>query len=200
MPAKDELRLRARAVRDAIEPAIRAEWAQRIADAGVAALRERVTANTIVSAYWPMRSEVDPRPLALALAKCGAELCLPAFVGKVMEFRSWRENDELAPAGFQTFEPLRSAPVVVPTLVLAPLLAFDRRGARLGWGKGYYDTFLGGLDAAASRGDGVRPFVVGVAFAGQEVPEVPLEAHDRRLDAVVTENGVRSWCVPGASR
>ncbi len=189
MPTKDELRLQVRAIRDAIDPTTRAEWSRRIAEIGLARLRERVTANTIVSAYWPMRSEVDPRPLAMALATCGARLCLPAFVGKVMEFRRWYENDELAPAGFQTFEPLRSAPVVVPTLVLAPLLAFDRRGARLGWGKGYYDTFLGGLDAAAARGDGVRPFVVGVAFACQEVPDVPLEPHDRRLDAVITENG-----------
>lgn len=189
MATKEQLRQRLRAVRDGIDAATRANWSRGIATCGVAALRERVTAKTIVSAYSPMRSEADPRPLARALGALGAELCLPAFVGEVMEFRRWRETDELRAAGFQTFEPLPSAPVVVPVLVLAPLLAFDRRGARLGWGKGYYDTFLGALDAAAARGEGVRPFVVGVAFACQEVPEVPLEPHDRLLDAVVTEQG-----------
>lgn len=194
MPTKEELRAQARAVRDAVDPAVRAEWSQRLAAVGAAALRERIGPDTIVSAYWPMRSEADPRPLARALGAAGAVLCLPAFVGKVMEFRRWNDGDELVPAGFQTFEPRRDAPVLVPTLVLAPLLAFDRRGARLGWGKGYYDTFLGGLDAAAERGAGARPFVAGIAFACQEVPEVPLEAHDRRLDAVVTED---RWIVCG---
>ena len=136
MIAKDELRLQARARRDAIDAATRAELSLRIAANGVAALRERITADTIVSAYWPMRSEADPRPLAQALGTAGAQLCLPAFVGKVMEFRRWAVGDALVPAGFQTFEPPTSAPVVAPSLVLAPLLAFDRRGARLGWGKG----------------------------------------------------------------
>jgi len=191
MISKDELRRTARVARDAVDAVTRAEWSQRIAEHGAALLRERVTAGTIVSAYWPMRSEADPRPFAVALRACGAELCLPAFVGKVMEFRRWRDGDALAPAGFQTFEPLPSAPVRVPAIVLAPLLAFDRRGARLGWGKGYYDTFLGALDAAAAGGNGSRPFVVGVAFGCQEVNEVPLEPHDRRLDAVVTEAGGR---------
>ena len=193
MATKDELRSRARAVRDAVDAVTRADWSQRIARVGAEALRERVVAGAIVSAYWPMRSEADPRPLAVALGAAGATLCLPAFVGRAMEFRRWRDGDRLVPAGFQTFEPAPDAPVLVPTIVLAPLLASDRRGARLGWGKGYYDTFLGALDAAAARGEGVRPFVVGVAFACQEVPEVPLEPHDRRLDGIVTEVGYRDW-------
>ncbi len=184
---KAALRTQVRAVRDARSAAVREAAARQIAAHGEAALRERAHA-AIVSLYWPMRSEVDPRPLATRLAAAGATLALPAFVGARMEFRRFRDGDELRPAGFQTFEPAAEAPVMVPTLVLAPLLAFDRRGARLGWGKGYYDTFLGGLDAA-----GARPFVVGVALACQEVDEVPTEAHDRRLDAVVTERGFRRF-------
>ncbi len=193
MSGKDEIRRQVRAVRDALDPATRAAGSLAVAGIGAAALRGLVGSGTVVSAYWPMRSEADPRPLAIALRDAGAAPCLPAFVGKVMEFRRWYDGDPLTPAGFQTFEPPPSSPVVVPTLVLAPLLAFDRRGARLGWGKGYYDTYLGGLDAAAARGQGMRPFVVGVAFACQEVPEVPLEPHDRRLDAVVTEAGFRRF-------
>lgn len=181
--AKAALRAQLRTRRDALAVADRKAWSQQLAVHGGAALATRA-AGAIVSLYWPMRSEADPRPLAQALAASGAQLALPAFVGARMEFRRWLAGDELRPAGFQTFEPLANAPVVRPTLVLAPMLAFDRRGGRLGWGKGYYDSFLGALDAA-----GARPFVVGVAFACQEVEAVPMQAHDRPLDAVVTEHG-----------
>lgn len=160
-------------------------WSQQIAAHGSAALAAKF-GGSIVSLYWPMRSEADPRPLAMSLAAAGAVLALPAFVGARMEFRRWLADDELRAAGFQTFEPLPRAPVLVPTIVLAPLLGFDPRGGRLGWGKGYYDTYLGELDAA-----GARPLVIGVAFACQEVEAVPLEPHDHRLDAVVTEHGWR---------
>jgi 5-formyltetrahydrofolate cyclo-ligase len=186
--AKAAMRARLRAVRDAVPIADRAAWSLRIAAHGGVPLRERA-AGAVVSLYWPMRSEADPRPLARELAAVGAELALPAFVGARMEFRRWREGDELRRAGFSTFEPLATAPVVTPTLVLAPLLAFDRRGGRLGWGKGCYDTFLGELDADAVRAQCARPFVVGIAFALQQVDDVPLEPHDRCLDAIVTELG-----------
>lgn len=189
--AKVALRSRMRAVRDAVPVAERTAWSLRIAAHGGVALCERA-AGAVVSLYWPMRSEADPRPLAEALTAAGARLALPAFVGARMEFRRWLAGDSLNPAGFSTFEPMATAPVVTPSLVLAPLLAFDRSGGRLGWGKGFYDTFLGELDAVAHRSQGRRPFVVGIAFALQQVDDVPLEAHDRRLDAVVTELGYRT--------
>lgn len=173
-----------RARRDALSPTLRAEWSQQLVAHGLAALRERA-AGAVVSAFWPMRSEVDPRPLAMALAAAGASLCLPAFVGDDMLFRAWSRDDQLVAAGFSTFEPRADAPPAAPTLVLAPLLGFDRRGVRLGWGKGCYDRYL------ASRSP--RPFVVGVAFSYQEVAELPAESHDHRLDAVVTELGFRRW-------
>lgn len=191
---KNELRTLVRARRDALTASERAASSLRMVDHGLAALRERAAApGAVVSAYWPMRSEADPRALAHALAAVGARLCLPAFVGKTMLFRAWRNDDDLVPAGFATMEPRPAAPPLAPTLVLAPLLAFDAHGQRLGWGKGYYDTALGALDAAAARDEGSRPFVVGFAFACQEVAAIPAEAHDRRLDAVVTEAGVRRW-------
>lgn len=181
---KVALRAAARSRRDALPAAARAAWSQHLAGHGLDALRERVRPDTVVSAYWPMRSEADPRPLAQALAALGTQLALPAFTAAGMVFRAWRAEDALVPAGFQTHEPPASAPVVVPAIVLAPLLAFDRRGGRLGWGKGYYDTYL-----AARAAAGAGPFVVGVAFACQQVDAVPVEAHDQRLHAVVCETG-----------
>ncbi len=187
---KQELRTEVRRRRDALAVSDRADWSLRIAQHGFAALRERA-AGAMVAMYWPMRSEADPRPLARELSKVGAQLCLPAFVGEAMLFRRWMTDDDLVSAAFSTKEPRPDALVVVPTLVMAPLLAFDARGQRLGWGKGYYDRALGELDVAASRDGGSRPFVVGIAFACQEVPNVPAEGHDRQLDAVITEDGIR---------
>jgi len=66
-----------------------------------------------------------------------------------------------------------------------PLLGFDKRGTRLGYGGGYYDRTLGTLSK--------RPRLVGIAFAIQELPEIPREAHDVPLDMIVTEDGVHSF-------
>jgi 5-formyltetrahydrofolate cyclo-ligase len=63
-----------------------------------------------------------------------------------------------------------------------PVVAFDRTGTRLGHGKGHYDRALAGLAAR-----GLRPQIVGIAFAAQEVEVIPAEPHDVRLDWIVTE-------------
>ena len=77
--------------------------------------------------------------------------------------------------------PPASAPEVLPNLLITPLLAFDRKGGRLGQGGGHYDRTLANLRRQ-------RPvFVLGVAFAGQEIDAVPVADHDQRLDAIVTE-------------
>ena len=179
---KNELRVRMRAVRDAIAPATRSALAQAIASHGAQALQERA-ADAIVAAYWPIRSEADPRPLARALAQLGARLALPVVHGDDMTFRSWSGGEgDLVPAGFGALGPAADAPAVTPTIVLAPLLGFDARGQRLGWGKGYYDRYLAHC--------AVRPFVVGVAFACQEVAVIPGEPHDQCVDAVLTERGL----------
>ena len=72
----------------------------------------------------------------------------------------------------------------VPYIIPVPLLAFDARGFRLGYGGGFYDRTLAGLPGA------VR---IGYAFAAQEVNEVPIDAFDQRLDVIVTEQGVREF-------
>jgi 5-formyltetrahydrofolate cyclo-ligase len=77
--------------------------------------------------------------------------------------------------------PVPSAPQSHPDLVIAPLLGFDRKGRRLGQGGGTYDRTLANLRAFG------RVFVLGLAYSGQEVDEVPAEPHDQRLDAVLTE-------------
>jgi 5-formyltetrahydrofolate cyclo-ligase len=98
-----------------------------------------------------------------------------------LDFHIWREGDPLAPDVLGVPSPLPESERVDPDLILAPVLAFDRQGGRLGQGGGYFDRAIAGLRAKGP----IK--VVGLAFAGQEVGEVPMEAHDARLDAVLTE-------------
>lgn len=138
----------------------------------------------VVATYLPIGSEIDPRPLMKKLSEAGAQLALPCVLeNEQMVYRSYRSGDMLEKRAFGLLEPNSEVPEVQPTLVLAPLLAFDRTGNRLGYGKGHYDRALTRL-----RDQG-RVFVCGLAFFQQEVESVPSEPHDIPLDWVMTERG-----------
>lgn len=137
-----------------------------------------------VAVYLPIGSEIDPRPLMTKLIDAGAELALPCIQADgSMVYRAYARGDMLEQRKFGLLEPNDEVPEVQPTLVLTPLLAFDRQGNRLGYGKGHYDRALTRL-----REHG-RVFVCGLAFFGQEVDAVPAEPHDVPLDWVMTERG-----------
>jgi len=156
------------------------------ADAGAAAaLAARVPPLTarIVAAYRPIRAEIDPMPLARAIIACGATLALPTVNGQSMTFRAWREGEPLTRKRFGIEEP--EGPVVTPDLLLVPLLAFTRAGGRLGYGAGFYDRYI-------AANPGVR--TIGLAYAAQECPDLPVEAHDAPLAAIATE---REFIAPG---
>jgi 5-formyltetrahydrofolate cyclo-ligase len=145
--------------------------------------------NAVVAGYWPTRDEADPRELMKALAARGAILALPRIDAKdaALSFRRWSEGDALVDNHHAIREPPAEAPRVVPNLVLVPLLAFDATGHRLGYGGGYYDRTLAGLRAAGPVTS------IGIAYAGQEIPAIPHEANDQRLDMVLTELGLRRF-------
>ena len=161
---------------------IRAAWS--LCDRFLEAVR--IAPGSRVSAYWPMGDELDPRPLMEALHRRGHPLALPSIraAAQPLDFRDWRPGEALVPAGFGTQEPAASAPVVQPEVLLVPLLAFDAAGYRLGYGGGFYDRSLALLRQSGDI------LAVGVAFAAQQVPSVPRDALDQRLDLVVTERGV----------
>jgi 5-formyltetrahydrofolate cyclo-ligase len=156
------------------------------------ALRDHVLAavpvkpGVVVSGYWPMGEEIDPRPLMEALAARGHPLALPAVraAGEPLDFRAWAPGDALRPAGFGTSEPRREAALLQPAVLLVPLLAFDAAGYRLGYGGGFYDRSLAALRAAGDI------LAVGLAFAAQQVAAVPRESTDQPLDLVATEAGI----------
>jgi 5-formyltetrahydrofolate cyclo-ligase len=98
--------------------------------------------------------------------------------------RAWEFGGPLDRGQWGIREPKPQAPEVAPDIMLVPLLAFDRRGHRIGYGAGYYDMTI-------NRVRGLKPVIaIGVAFAAQEVPEVPASPRDERLDLVLTEREV----------
>ena len=137
-----------------------------------------------VAGYVPIRSEIDPMPLLAACAKAGCATCLPTTPkpGEALIFRAWQIGAPLVAGLYGTSEPARDAPILTPNLLLVPLLAFDSAGYRLGYGGGFYDRSLAGL-----RPCGV--VAIGIAYAGQEIPQVPRESHDAPLDGILTESG-----------
>ena len=153
-----------------------------------AILRDRVPipAAAAVAGYWPLGDEIDPRPAMAALRDRGHLLALPVVAGHGLPlvFRAWQPGDPLEASAFGTSVPPSDALELAPGAVLAPALAVDDRGYRLGYGGGYYDRTLARLRAAAAR-----PLAIAVCFAGQMVAAVPHGDGDQPVDWVVTEDG-----------
>ncbi|MBK5569996.1 5-formyltetrahydrofolate cyclo-ligase [Ensifer sp. 2YAB10] len=184
---KAALRRERLALRDAMSPEIRIEASLTMADhAGdVIALDP----GHIVSGFWPIRSEVDIRPLMARLRQRGARLCLPAVLDKrTIIFRELLDGADVIATGFGTTGPGPEAPEVDPDIMLVPLSAFDSTGHRIGYGAGFYDRAIDRL-----RNKGHLPKLIGIAFDCQEVASVPAEPHDVALDAVLTESGFRHF-------
>jgi len=138
--------------------------------------------GALIGGFWPMGEEIDTRPLLEALHARGHAIALPVTTprGQPLVFRPWFPGAAMASGVFGTRHPAEGEPVS-PDWLIVPLLAFDRRGARLGYGGGYYDRTLALLPNAIT---------IGVAYADQEVPEVPIGPHDVLLHAVATERGL----------
>ena len=139
----------------------------------------------VLAGYMPMRTEIDP---LAAMAVHQGSVGVPVIIGAglALRFRAWGPGVAMVAGGFGALIP-EDGPWVEPEVLIVPLLAFDARGYRLGYGGGFYDRTLAGLRA---RGP---VLAVGFAFAAQEVDEVPIDGFDQRLDAVVTEQGMREF-------
>ncbi|WP_417493091.1 5-formyltetrahydrofolate cyclo-ligase [Maricaulis sp.] len=176
---KDELRRRALAARQTAHEAA-PDAGERLVDHFPF---ELLTPGMVVSAYWPLPGEIDPRPLMAALEARGACLALPVVIGPghPLKFREWRAGDPLQRRAFGLMEPQETAPELVPDVLLVPLLAVDPDGNRLGFGKGYYDRTLAGLRAKGA------PLAIGLAYEAQMVAAVPVDEFDQPLEWVLTE-------------
>ena len=183
---KKELRATLLARRRALPEEARVRAAGEAAEIFLDAVR--LPAGEPVSGYWPMRGELDPRPLMARLAGSGYPLLLPAVAGdgQPLTFREWREGEALIAGPFGTQEARADAPEGVPGIIIVPLLGFDDAGYRLGYGKGFYDMTLAAL---RRRRSGVLS--VGFAYEAQRSGRLPRDGWDRPLDWIVTERKAR---------
>jgi 5-formyltetrahydrofolate cyclo-ligase len=145
-----------------------------------------IAPGSVVAGYWPVKGEVDVRPLLAELIRRGHSAALPQVTeqGRLLSFRAWHEGAAMVPGCYGIDEPdPESAAQVTPGVVIVPMLAFDARGHRLGYGGGFYDRTLPELNA----------FAIGVAYASQALEEVPAGRYDCRVDMVVTEEAIHRF-------
>jgi 5-formyltetrahydrofolate cyclo-ligase len=140
---------------------------------------------TSAAGYFPVHDELDPVPLLEAQYARGLRTALPVVQsGPDLVFREWAPGAPLKRGKFGLKQPEAGSAELIPDIVLVPLLAFDRKGGRLGYGAGYYDAALRRMRQHA------RLTAIGIAFDEQEFPEVPQGPQDERLDMVLTPSRV----------
>ena len=171
--AKQAARLAAYALRATCDPA----WGRALTDHVPQLLPHGVT----VAGFWPLPGEIDIRPLLTALHAAGHPLALPHTPprGQPLTFRRWQPGDPLQPGRFGT--QISTGCAITPDVLLVPLLAFDHRFYRLGYGGGYYDRTIAALPGVAT---------IGCAFAAQQISAVPSGPTDMKLDRIATERGL----------
>ncbi|MDQ2802964.1 MAG: 5-formyltetrahydrofolate cyclo-ligase [Pseudomonadota bacterium] len=173
--AKRGVRARALAIRGACDPVLAVA-------VSLAALNGwDLPPAAVVAGFWPIGDEIDIRPLLRGLTARGHPVVLPVTGrrGTALTFRLWQPGDVLIRERFGTMRP--TAEERRPDALIVPLLAFDRRGYRVGYGGGFYDRTLAGLPGALT---------LGAAYAAQEVDRVPVGPLDVRLDTIATEQGL----------
>jgi 5-formyltetrahydrofolate cyclo-ligase len=180
---KKALRARIEAWRAGLDAQAIARAADAVAGHGLAFLQ--LQRSAVVSGFAPLPDEFRIWPLLRRLHGEGHRLALPVMQGKTkpLLFRAWAPEDAMDRAVWGIAEPKADKPELEPEVLLVPLLAFDRRGWRLGYGGGFYDRTLAALRARKAVA------AVGVGFDEQRVDAVPHLDYDQRLDWVLTPSG-----------
>lgn len=132
---------------------------------------------------WPHRGEYDPRPMMDFILRRGAIVALPEVVGKhePLRFRQWWREAPMKTGAYGIPVP-DNTPLVSVKAMIIPMVGFDQRGFRLGYGSGYFDRTLVSILP--------RPLAIGVAFEIARLPDLHPQPHDIQMDFVVTEAGI----------
>ena len=178
-PRKRTLRAFYRRKRRALCAIVQREHAEAVAHSAI----EHLAAMHTVAAYFAQDGEVDLAPLIEMCWQRGIAVAVPVLAGPEMAFASYCRHTTLRPNRYGIPEPCPAMPTLEPNVVLAPLVAFDDAGNRLGMGGGYYDRYFATHPAALR---------VGVAHDCQRAEALPTDCWDARLAALVTERGWRA--------
>lgn len=145
--------------------------------------------GAVIAGYWPIGEEADPRPILTRAHVFGHTCALPAVVrpDQPLAFRRWQSGDALVKGMYAIPSPRPRAPLVRPDIIIAPLLACDEAGHRLGYGGGFYDRTIARLR------DQRAILVVGIGYAAQQIGCLPVDEFDQPLDWLVTEAGVNRF-------
>lgn len=174
---KKALRQRMIALRDSMPAEERSAQSTRIIAQLETVMRERDV--KVLHCFLPMGSEVELFPLLdRAVAKGIAVYAPKSLKGRVLENYCYQSQEQLVPGVFGTRYPAGGTPYTGSyDMIIVPGLAFTPQGDRLGYGAGYYDTFLAQQPGA---------FTVAVCFSSQVLPTLPVETHDHAVDRVIT--------------
>ena len=140
-----------------------------------------------VSGFYPYQAEINVLPLLARLVSEGWQTALPVVMakGEPLTFRAWAPGEPTGRGIWDIHVPLETAPELKPDVLLVPMLAFDRRGYRLGYGGGYYDRTL-----AAMAGAGRQPTTFAVGYSLSAIPTIHPQTHDIPMDVIATEEGM----------
>lgn len=180
---KSSLRRAALELRQNLPDAVRVEAAERF----TLLFLENILLDPahVVSAYWPLKNEIDVRPLMTVLHDMGHVCALPKIQsrGAALSFTRWTPGAALTETSFGTME--TDGDVVIPDVLIVPMLGFDTQGHRLGYGAGHFDRTF-----SAFRTAGRKFMSIGVAYEQQWLAAVPAEAHDVPMDIIVTDQKI----------
>ena len=178
---KPSLRAQALSARQGLPQALRSQAAQQ--------LGQRLglfipPGASIIAGYRAINGEIDPQHGLSALEQAGHRICLPVIrrSGEALAFRQWSVGAPLQKGQYDIEVPADDAPECIPSILLVPLVAFDRSGHRLGYGAGYYDRTIAALRQASNALQ-----IIGVGYSMQQLEHIPAQAHDEKLDAIITE-------------
>jgi len=151
--------------------------------------------NTIkeVGLYYPISNEISPLVFIKYFKDNNITTSLPVVDrnSNSMVFKKWFKKEKLQKSHLGTYEPLRTNETIFPQIIVVPMLMFDRKLNRLGYGAGYYDKLISTLKRYFDKKK--KNFItIGLAYSEQETKSIPYESHDQELDFIVTEKEILS--------
>ena len=151
--------------------------------------------NTVkeVGLYYPIFNEISPLVFIKYFKDNNITTALPVVDSNCnsMVFKKWLKKEKLQKSHIGTYEPLLTNKTIFPQIIVVPMLTFDRKLNRLGYGAGYYDKSISTLKRYFNKKQ--KNFItIGLAYSEQEIKSIPYEIHDQKLDFIVTEKEILS--------